>query len=310
MREGLRRVATREARLARGLEARNREVARLLGVIQTIETSPPPILMLHPSGPVGSARSGMMLADVTPALQARAAELRRDLDEVSTLRLLQQNAAQTLEEGLAGVQKARADLSQAIANRTDLPRRFTEDPVRTAILISSSETLAGFASGLAQITEEEIPPTAADITARKGNLPLPVQGIVLHRAGEPDAAGITRDGIIVATRPRALVTTPVAATIRYRGPLLDLGNVVILEPQADMIFVFSGLEEVFGETGEVLPAGSPVGLMGGEIPEIGAILSLSSDDTGTGRSETLYIEVRQGGNPVDPEIWFRTEKDG
>jgi septal ring factor EnvC (AmiA/AmiB activator) len=139
---------------------------------------------------------------------------------------------------------------------------------------------------------------------------LPVQGIVLHRAGEPDAAGITRDGIIVATRPRALVTTPVAATIRYRGPLLDLGNVVILEPQADMIFVFSGLEEVFGETGEVLPAGSPVGLMGGEIPEIGAILSLSSDDTGTGRSETLYIEVRQGGNPVDPEIWFRTEKDG
>ena len=266
--------------------------------------------MLHPSGPVGSARSAMMLADVTPALQARAQELRRDLDEVRTLRLLQQNAAETLEQGLAGVQKARADLSQAIANRTDLPRRFTEDPVRTAILISSAETLSGFASGLADLTEADIPPTAADITARKGSLPLPVQGILLHRAGEADAAGIAREGILIATRPRALVTTPVAATIRYRGPLLDLGNVVILEPQSDMIFVFSGLNEVFGDTGEVLPAGSPVGLMGGEIPEIGAILSLSGDDTGTDRSETLYIEVRQGGSPVDPETWFRTDKDG
>ena len=101
MREGLRRVATREGQMARRLEAREREVARLLGVIQTIETSPPPILMLHPSGPVGSARSAMMLADVTPALQARAQELRRDLDEVRTLRLLQQNAAETLEQGLA-----------------------------------------------------------------------------------------------------------------------------------------------------------------------------------------------------------------
>ena len=39
--------------------------------------------------------------------------------------------------------------------------------------------------------------THTDITERKGNLPLPVQGIVLHRAGEPDAAGITRDSLAV-----------------------------------------------------------------------------------------------------------------
>lgn len=310
MRDGLRRAATREAQIARQLQSRDHDIARLLGVIQTIETAPPPILMLHPSGPLGSARAGMMLADVTPALNARAADLRRDLEEVQTLRLLQQNAAETLETGLAGVQQARAELSQAIADRTDLPRRFTEDPVRTAILISSTETLDGFASGLSQIADRPVAPTNADISGQKGEMALPVQGIVLHRAGEADAAGIKRDGILIATRPRALVTTPSSATIRYRGPLLDLGNVVILEPQADTIFVFSGLHEVYGETGQVIPAGTPVGLMGGDVPEIGAILSLSGDGTGTDRSETLYIEVREGGSPVDPETWFRTDKDG
>ncbi|MEZ5674303.1 MAG: hypothetical protein R3D81_03330 [Thalassovita sp.] len=41
------------------------------------------------------------------------------------------------------MQKARADLSQALADRTNLPKRFTEDPVKTAILISSTETLEG-----------------------------------------------------------------------------------------------------------------------------------------------------------------------
>ncbi|WP_170785610.1 murein hydrolase activator EnvC family protein [Ruegeria lacuscaerulensis] len=310
MREGLRKAATREAQLTAELHAREKDVAQLLGVLQTIETTAPPVLMLHPSGPLGSARAGMMLSEVTPGLNARAQALASDLREVQTLRQLQQSATETLTEGLVGVQTARTQLSAAIADRTDLPRRFVEDPIRTAILISSTETLEGFASGLSEISEGEIAAANADVSDRKGQIDLPTQGIILHRAGETDAAGVTRPGIVMGTRPRAIVTSPTAATIRYRGPLLDLGNLVILEPQPGLLFVFSGLQEVYGETGQVIPQGSPVGLMPGETPEIGAILSTSSDGTGTGRSETLYIEVRQENSPVDPESWFRTDKDG
>jgi septal ring factor EnvC (AmiA/AmiB activator) len=43
---------------------------------------------------------------------------------------------------------------------------------------------------------------------------------------------------------------------------------------------------------------------------LGEIVSTSGDDTGTDRSETLYIEVREGNSPVDPEMWFKTDKDG
>lgn len=310
MRDGLRRAATREAQVSRRLEAREDEIADLLGILQTIETAPPPVLLLHPSGPIGSARSGMMLAEVTPALNVKVQNLRNDLEEVQTLRLLQQNAAETLENGLAGVQTARAKLSQAVADRTDLPKRFVEDPVRIAILISSVETLGGFASGLSEVAQTDIPAAQDDLPSLKGSVHLPVRGLILHRAGDADAAGIKRDGIIIATRPRALVTAPTAATIRYRGPLLDLGNVMILEPVPGVLFVLSGLQDVFGESGQVIPAGAPVGLMGGSVPESGAILSTSSDGTGGGRSETLYIEVREGGSPVDPESWFQTDKDG
>ena len=310
MRDGLRMAATREAQLTAELRAREKDVAQLLGVLQTIETTAPPVLMLHPSGPLGSARAGMMLSEVTPGLNARAQALARNLQEVQTLRKLQQNAADTLVEGLTGVQDARTKLSEAIADRTDLPRRFVEDPVRTAILISSTETLDGFASGLSEISEGEIAATDADVSDRKGQIALPTQGVMLHRANEPDAAGVTRPGVVLATRPRAIVTTPTAATIRYRGPLLDLGNVVILEPQPGLLFVFAGLQDVYGNTGEVIPEGTPVGLMPGETPEIGAILSTSGDGTGTDRSETLYIEVRENNSPVDPESWFRTDKDG
>ncbi|WP_282021767.1 murein hydrolase activator EnvC family protein [Ruegeria faecimaris] len=310
MRDGLRRAATREAQLTAELRSREKDVAQLLGVLQTIETTAPPVLMLHPSGPLGSARAGLMLSEVTPGLNAKAQSLARDLQEVRTLRLLQQSASETLVEGLTGVQNARTQLSTAIADRTDLPRRFVEDPIRTAILISSTETLDGFASGLSQISEGQIAETDADISSIKGQITLPTQGVILHRANETDAAGVKRPGIVLGTRPRAIVTSPTAATIRYRGPLLELGNLVILEPQPGLLFVFSGLQEVYGEAGQVIPRGTPVGLMPAESKEIGAILSTSGDGTGTDRSETLYIEVRQDNSPVDPESWFRTDKDG
>jgi len=310
MRAGVRRAALREQALAVELRSREDEIAQLLGALQTMGHAPVPVLMLHPSGPVGTARAGMMLSEVAPALDARAAELRAKVQDIAVLRALQQSATSTLEDGLRGVQEARVRLSKAIAARTDLPRRFTEDPVRTALLIASTETLEGFASGLSDIAVDEASGSLPEIGPRKGSLPLPVEGVVLHRAGEADAAGITRPGIVVATRARALVTTPVPATLRYRGPLLDYGNVIILEPQAGLLMVFAGLDTVYGRTGEVLPGGSPVGLMGGAGDGSDLLEAASGGDGGAGRGQTLYIEVRQDNSPVDPLTWFATDKEG
>ncbi|SMX46869.1 murein hydrolase activator EnvC family protein [Maliponia aquimaris] len=305
MREGLRAAAIRETELARKLAAQEAEVAKLLGALMAVGDRVAPQTLVHPDGPLGAVRAGMLVAEVTPGLAAKAAALRADLEEVTALRSLQQSAADTLQEGLTGVQAARTALSQAIAERTDLPRRFTEDPIRTAILISATETLQGFASGLAEITEEEDSAPLPPIAEQKGRLPLPVRGVVLREAGARDAAGVTRPGIVVATRPGALVTTPTAATIRYAGPLLDYGLVVILEPQADLMFVLAGLDTTYGEAGQVVPAGSPVGLMGGAA---GNIASPSGEGAGAGRTETLYIEVREGDVPDDPLRWFTTDK--
>ncbi len=310
MRAGLRQVAINEAQLTQKLEARDGEVAQLLGVLQSIGGSPSPVSFLHPDGPTGTARAGMLLAELTPALNTRADALRRDLEDVQTLRTLQVDAKERLQKGLTEVQAARTSLNQAMANRTDLPIRFTEDPVRTAILIASTETLDGFASGLSEIVTDEVAPAPVNLDGQVGDLTLPVQGLLLRRAGEADAAGVKRPGIIVATRPRAIVTTPTAATIRYTGPLLDFGNVIILEPQADTLFVLAGLDVVYGTAGQVIAGGTPIGLMGGQTDGNDTTLSLGREGTGPDRSETLYIEVRQDNTPQDPSDWFRTDKDG
>lgn len=311
MRSGLRRATIREEQLRRKLSSRDAEIAQLLAVLQTLTPQDKPTAFLHPQGPQGTARAAMLLSEMTPALNQRAAQLRQDLADVEDLRLLQQEASRQLQTGLAEVQAARTALNQAMAERTDLPKRFTEDPVRTAVLIGSSETLDAFSSGLAEIALGDSGWTPPSIDDRIGALPLPVRGVLLRAAGEADAAGITRPGVLLATRPGALVTSPTAATIRYAGPLLDFGNVLILEPRPSTLFVLAGLGITYGATGDIIAAGTPLGLMGGlpgATTENG--LSQGGEGAGAARSETLYIEVRQDTATQDPLNWFAIDKDG
>jgi septal ring factor EnvC (AmiA/AmiB activator) len=145
-RDGLRSAAVREEQLSRKLEGRDSETAAFIGVLYSLGAGQSPTIFLHPQGPAGTARAGMLLSEMTPVVNVHAAQLRQEVEEVEEvqmLRLLQQEVADQLQLGLSEVQSARVALSTAIAERTDLPHQFTEDPVRTAILISSSETLEG-----------------------------------------------------------------------------------------------------------------------------------------------------------------------
>lgn len=301
LRDGMRAAARREDQIVRDLTAREAEIGQLLGVLQAISRSPAPARLIHPAGPAGTARAGMIVSEITPGLQAEVETLRALLQEVTDLRLLQEQAAQTLAEGLSGAQAARTALSQAVADRTDLPRKFIEDPIQTAVLLAATDTLDSFAAALGTLDADNAATPLPPIETLKGELPLPVTGQVLRRAGDADAAGVTRPGILVATASEALVTTPVPATIRYAGPLLNYGLVAILEPQAETLFVLAGMAQVFGEIGEVLPAGDPVGLMAAQ-PQ-------SGEGGGNTRPETLYIEVREDNMPVDPETWFQTGRE-
>ncbi len=308
LRDGLRRAAIREQSIRLAFEAKRDEVSRLTGVLMGLQEGEGPVLLLHPSGPLGMARSGMMLAEVTPALQSEAEALKSELEEVATLRSLQEGAAASLEAGLKGAQEARTALSQAIAERTDLPTRYAEDPAALAALLQAADTMQSFADGLLAVPLAEGTSAEPPFEASKGTLPLPVEGVVLRAFGEADAAGVERPGLLVATHPLALVTAPAAATIRYAGPLLDYGNVIVLEPDGGYLVVLAGLGTLFVRDGEVLAQGAALGLMGGRTPEAAEFLSDAQQGGGAERTETLYMELREGGTPVDPGSWFALKR--
>jgi septal ring factor EnvC (AmiA/AmiB activator) len=303
-RDSLRQISVLEARAQQKLSVEEEAYGELIGVLLSIDKSPIQAELLHPDGPMSTARGGMLIADLLPALEEKVQSLRSDLEAARYLSELQYQVTLDLQVGLVALQETRAALGRAIADRDDLPKRFVEDPAQTAILLAAADTLDIFADGLSLIAKNEAEGSLPDITTRKGTLPMPVQGKVIRYFNEADAAGIKRPGIVVATSDNALVRTPTAATIRYRGPLLDYGLVSILEPQKDILYILAGLSTVYGDIGEVLPAGSPVGLMGmSEIFDEKNLIETLNESAGL-RGETIYIEVRVNKAPENPLTWF------
>lgn len=303
LREGMRQAALRERTILLLFEAERERLARLLAVLQTIEAQPAPLLLLHPEGPLGTARAGMIVFDLAPGVAEEAAALRTQLEDLALMRRVQDDAVGELEAGLRGAQDARSALSEAIAARRDLPARFANDREAMRRLIASADSLDAFAA-LLRSEPSMAPRDLPSFTGARGRLRLPVLGTVLRRFEEADAAGVARPGLVLAVRPQALVTAPWPASVRYSGPFLDYGNVVILEPEADHLLILAGLGDLFVSPGDLVAGDAPLGWMPGNGGNAAELIVPEAEGGGAGLSETLYMELRQGDRPVDPAEWF------
>ncbi len=308
LRSGLRQSILRAREIETEFAASQSKLTRLMVILQNMGRNPVPTVLLHPSGPTNTVRAAMMVEDVARQIDSETEALKQQLTDLEEIRQLQQEANTALSEALSEAQRARTELADAISSRVALPRSFNADPVRMRNLIRASETLGDFISQLARINIGAVAP-APGFEQSKGRLPSPVTGQVLHAANTPDAAGIARPGVILSAPQEAVVITPVDATIRYAGPLLDYGNTVILEPAPGFLLILAGLARLHADAGQVLSAGTPVGNMGGTVPDADSFLNAATHDGSGNRQETLYIELRNGDTALDPENWFAWKKE-
>lgn len=330
LRQGLSGLDRREAALAADLAARSGEVAGLVAALIGTRRIEGPALLTHPAGPLGTARAGMLLGDLAPALQADADALGAELDQLRTVRQTRDLAAQALQEGLDSLRDAHGALSAAIAAEQPPEAPIGQDEALLLALLDSAQTLETLSAGLGSLfpgrdTPEADPSSdpasdassepvsepasdAAPLAERSGALPLPVAGRLVGRelAGSD---GTTRPVLVLETEPDALVTTPVPALLRYSGRLEDYGNVILLEPGEGYLLLMAGLGTILPQQGTALPAGAPLGLMPAGQGMDGADASGEARaeagvETGTDRPHRLFVELRRDGQPIDPGVWF------
>jgi septal ring factor EnvC (AmiA/AmiB activator) len=69
---------------------------------------------------------------------------------------------------------------------------------------------------------------------------------------------------------------------------------VILSPSEPFHLVLAGLDQAAAGVGRTVAAGEPIGRMAGSST----------------RPPELYLEVREGGEPVDPARWLAAPRKG
>ncbi|MEX2009968.1 MAG: peptidoglycan DD-metalloendopeptidase family protein [Dongiaceae bacterium] len=283
------------------LVRRQAQMAATLAALQRLSLQPPQALMLGPRRPVDTVRSAMLLRVAVPAVAARARGLRQ---EIEALRRMQDDIRGRREEmagAVLGLQAERDRLGALVERKKGLQQTTATEQRAAAERVAA---LAGEARDMRDLLTRLAPPTAqpaatlrlerpADIrpfpTERAGLTP-PARGKLVGRYGEARDTDLYSRGVTIETRPQAQVVAPYDGQIAFRGPFRGYGEILIIEHGGGYHTLLAGLGRIDAVVGQWLLGGEPVGVMG----------------PSAGGSPKLYVELRRGGQPINPAPWLET----
>ncbi|MHA3916240.1 murein hydrolase activator EnvC family protein [Halovulum sp. GXIMD14793] len=273
-------TAAEERRLSRALDAQRRDQARLLSGLMRLSTVAEPMLALG-DDPVALSHGAALMDRVQQSGTAKILDLREDLGLLERLQDLQNRQRADLARAREALLAARDDLS---ADSATLPDAEAD----AANLVALAIALEG------------LPDASSAAPAPETRRPAPVRATVLKPFGD-------RPGTSLAATAGAMVATPEAASIRFAGQMDGYGRVVILEPAPGRLYILAGLDRLLVNSGMNVAKGRGLGFLPGQPDLHKEFLAGNSEETGTPATETLYIEVRVDGTPVDPAQWFAFE---
>ena len=137
------------------------------------------------------------------------------------------------------------------------------------------------------------PPSGSLPKGVKGGLPWPAEGSVLTYFGRQKHPTfntyVQRKGIEIRTTEGSAIHAVMAGTVVYADWLKGYGLVIILDHANGFFSLYAHASKILTTVGAVVASGQAIGETG---------------DTGMTGENTLYFELREGTEPVDPLQWL------
>lgn len=312
-------IATKEK-----MALKDENLVKILSSLQSLALKPTEALFVQPLTPVDIVRSAMLLRETVPYLETQAEMIKQELDVLDSKRkVIQKQVKKIIEQQgqlereqaqmkvlaetkskyqaqiskrsaetkkniakLAGQAQDLRDLLGKLEKERDAKRRQMAEEAKKKILsVSKSEQQE--TTDLIKLDPEIINETGANFIKAKGLLPRPVIGTIVTHYGEEMAKGVSSKGITIKTRNMAQVIAPFDGSVLFAGPFRGYGNLIIIEHGKGYTSLLAGLDSIDCETGQMLLAGEPIGVMP------------------SGESARLYVELRKDNRPLNPESWFK-----
>lgn len=296
----LARLVPEERAMAEAFARDRNTVARLLAVLERLQSDMPPVIALRADDALGAARGAMVLGASLPRIYKAATELS---DRLQALRRKREELFARRQEGArnaAELSNARIELDQLLAIKAqeadeasaqygDLQSRLDAAAEQAANLEALLNKVAELrlrpvGQGIVVVSADNVPETAG---LRRGFFVRPVAGTAVA-GGTDGVGGEHAPGMTFLAAPGSEVVSPCDGEVLFAGSYHKSGKVLILELTGGYDLVLAGLDTVDVRPGDELLAGEPVGAM----PQAGA---------------RLYFELRQNGKGVNPAPWLEVD---
>jgi murein DD-endopeptidase MepM/ murein hydrolase activator NlpD len=287
------------------LATQQEPAVRLIAALQSLTRRPALLAIAQPGSIDDMVHVRAVLASALPAIRARTAGLRTELDRTRGLQADVVLARQSLVDGQRKLEQRRLELARLEAAHDArgqaLGRQALVESDRAIAMGERARDLvdqmgamgnqATTGQALAQLPGPDPRPARPGEAAGGDNLTgwtedtapyrLPVSGQLQTGFGEVSDAGVRSRGLTFAVTAGAPVIAPAAARIAYAGPFRDYGEIVILDHGQGWTTLVTGLGQANVHTGQSVAQGRPLG---------------TAPDNG---QPHVTIELRRKGRPVD-----------
>ena len=269
-------VAARRDRLTR----EQAPAASLLGALAIMSQRPPLLAILDEGSTEEFVRVRLLLDSTLPAIRARTAALRTELENGRKLQL----AADTARNDLIGSRNALAQRKRAFAELEaealkmaaqrggealgagDVALARGEDVQQIASESERRRAAEGMASELARLPAPPARPGYGGQTPPSPQLDyrLPANATVTEGLGSVAPNGVRSRGLTLNTNRGAEIVVPASGTIRFSGPFRSYDSVVIIEHGGGWMSLLINVASE-KKAGKRVAAGEPLGRALGRI---------------------------------------------
>jgi murein hydrolase activator len=259
-------------------EALVREQAELDAAVKALNTEAPRLAEAQAAQKQEAASLDAQIAAARAARESADYEARAA--SVQAARAAAQ--AETLKSALASLEEA--ERAAAAKARDEAERAEKQKRQSDALAARQREAAAAAPAG----------PTASlnSGAAASGRLQPPVVGVVIRSWGQPTDSG-PATGLSYHAPPAARVIAPCGGRVVFADTFRSYGLLMIVDCGGGYHVVLAGFERMDVRLGQSIVAGEPVGVMPAWEPG------------STDRRPALYVELRRGGQPVNPAPWLR-----
>lgn len=289
-----------EATTISNLSRRRQGMSTLLATLQRLSKRPPALALLKPGEAVDTARSAKLLGSILPQIENKAALLKNELVALLDVKQELSRDRESLRATLVTLSRQQRDIKKLQKAREQAARYALKEASKQARAASKLiQKATDLKDLIAKIEKAAKMKRAAEMAGKaaistgfslaKGMLTMPAKGKISKYFGSPLRVGKSK-GIRVKTRSKAQVIAPFDGEVVFSGPFRDYGQILIISHGDGYHSLLAGMDNIFGEVGEWILAGEPIG----EMKKIEK----------NKKTAELYLELRYNNVAFNPLPWI------